>query len=216
MPNRSGNAYGLTVLCPLKEVDSNNNSVTIKLKKLLFDFNTLETGKYHNPMSKVPNTYFSRFYILEDVFFEDYPYELEHLKSKYLVFTSNFYGELDEYLGGMYDALEQEIKIIWQDCYGFDVAAINKEGFKKYIKKCQVETTFYFNGSTDDSLNEQLKSLYIKQEFSKFVFENSHKNPEELQQLFKQFIEECKPGEAFPRWKPAGRDLSNIVDNGGS
>jgi len=210
MPNTSGNAYGLTILCPLKEVDAENNSVTIKLKETLLDFNKL----VFSPMSKVPNTYLSRFYILEDVIFENYPHDLEHLKSKYLVFTSNFYGDLDSYLEGMYRSIEKEIKIIWQDCYGFDSEKMNVNEFKKYIKKCQVETTFFFDGSTDDELNEQLKSLYLKQEFSKFVFENSHKNAEDLLKSFKHFIAESNPEGSFPRWKPGVNNLEEIIDLG--
>ena len=163
MPNQSGKAYGLTVLCPLKEVDDSGKSVTIKLKNTLLNLK-------ESPMQKVPNTYLARFYILEDVFYEDAPYELEHLKSKYLVFTSNFYGERDEYLRGMYKAMKEEIVEVWQDCYGFSKDRFTENDFIQFIEDCQVDTTFYFNGSTDESLEEQLKALYLKQEFSKFVF----------------------------------------------
>ena len=44
-------------------------------------------------MAKVPNTYLARFYILNDVFYQGFPAEEEHLKSKYLVFSSNFHGD---------------------------------------------------------------------------------------------------------------------------
>ncbi len=207
MPNQSGNAYGLTVLSPLKEIDSDGQAVIPKLRNLLQSFNQLDTS----PMSRVPNTYLSRLWILEDVFYENYPYRLEHLKSKYLVFTSNFYGDLDAYLEGMYKAIPEEVASVWQDCYGFHPDVKDPESFKSYIKKCQVETTFYFNGSTDDSLQDQLKALYIKQEFSRFVFENAHKSAEEVLQGFREFVEECKPAAAFPRWKPGESDLSKIV-----
>ncbi|MDW3191189.1 MAG: hypothetical protein R8G66_02455 [Cytophagales bacterium] len=210
MPNQSGNAYGLTVLSPLKEIDGSGQAVIPKLRNLIQSFNELDT----TPMAKVPNTYLSRLWILEDVFFENYPHELEHLKSKYLVFTSNFHGELDTYLEGMFNAIPTEVQSIWQDCYGFDDKALSPEGFKSYIKKCQVETTFYFNGSTDDSLQDQLKSLYIKQEFSRFVFDNAHKSSEELLTAFKAFIAETQPTADFPRWKPGESDLSDIIDRG--
>ena len=207
MPNKSGNAYGLTILCPLKPIDASGQSVKLKLRKKLFELNNLA----NSPMAKVPNTYLARFYILEDVFFENYPYELENLKSTYLVFTSNFYGGLDSYLEGMYKAIPEEVHAILEDGYGFDKANMNEVSFEEYIKKCQVETTFFFNGSTDDSLEEQLKSLYLKQEFSKFVFENAHKSAEELQELFKSFVINSKPNNAFPTWYAGAETLEDIV-----
>ena len=111
MPNKSGNAYGLTILCPLKPTDANGQSVKIKLCSRLFKLNDSKIS----PMSKVPNTYLARFYILENVFFENYPYELEQLQSNYLVFTTNFYGDLDPYLEGMYNAISDEVKSIMED-----------------------------------------------------------------------------------------------------
>ena len=240
MPNQAGKAYGLTVLCPLKQVDAEGNSVSIKVKNTLWDLQMpvdhITEQKGGDPVvtvrepdfffKNVPNTYLARFYVLEDVFYEDYPCELEHLKSKYLVFTSNFYGDLEPYLKGMFDHAEKEIKLIWQDCYGFDKDKITASSFVEYIKKCQVETTFFFNGSVDTksppgvppdkahSRQDQLKSLYLKQEFSKFVFNNAHKKPEELLDAFKEFVKETKPKENFPRWKAGGTDLKTIVEKG--
>ena len=239
MPNQAGKAYGLTVLCPLKQVDAEGKSVSIKIKNTLWDLQMPEDKITNEDSEKsvvtvrapdfffkhVPNTYLARFYILEDVFYEDYPYELEHLKSKYLVFTSNFYGDLEPYLKGMFENAEKEIKSIWQDCYGFDSKTINANSFADYIKKCQVETTFFFNGSVEPepknspnakarSLQEQLKSLYLKQEFSRFVFQNAHKKPEELLDAFRKFVQETQPEAEFPRWKAGGNDLKTIVEKG--
>jgi hypothetical protein len=207
MPNKSGNAYGLTILCPLKANDSKGQSVKLKLRKKLLALNDLE----NSPMSKVPNTYLSRFYILEDVFFQDYPHQEEHLQSAYLVCTFDLHGDLDTYLERMYNAISSDIHSIWEDAYGFETSKMNASEFKKYIKKCQVETTFYFDGSTDDSLEEQLKSLYIKQEFSKFVFKNAYKPAEELQAAFKEFTKTSKPFEALPTWYAGVEDLEKVV-----
>lgn len=75
-----------------------------------------------------------------------------------------------------------------------------------------MNTTFFFNGSTDDSLAEQLKSLYLKQELSKFVFEHQGAGPEELRNAFKLFIQKTKPESLdFPTWKAGVSNLHNIV-----
>jgi hypothetical protein len=124
------------------------------------------------------------------------------------VFVSDFYGELDPYLKGMYQHMKKEIFAIWKYCYGFeDVMQSEENGggeaaFVRFIKKCQVETTYYFDGSTDESLDEQLKSLYLKQEFSKFVFDHQGVDGDQLLSDFKSFVKDKQPGELIsPTWK---------------
>jgi hypothetical protein len=84
--------------------------------------------------------------------------------------------------------------------------------FIDYIKKCQVKTTFFFNGSTDEPLTEQLKNLYVKQEFSKFAFENQGKSPKELQAAFQQFVRRTQPQDlSNPTWRAGAYYLDKVV-----
>ncbi len=223
MANKSGNAYALTLLCPILPGVPPNPEPGFEgqtyVACLRFQLQRLSD---HKQMAKVPNTYFSRCYVLDDVPFQgkpltilawSWPPTLEHLKSKYLVFSSNFYGELDDYLKGMWTALETEVRFFLSHCVGFsgvnDVA-----GFIDYIKKCQVETTFFFDGSNDEPLAEQLKALYLKQEFSKFAFENQGKSPAELQEAFRRFIKRAQPeNTASPTWKAGVCDLNDVVSH---
>ncbi len=55
---------------------------------------------------------------------------------------------------------------------------------------------------------EQLKSLYLKQEFSKFVFSNQGKSPAELQKAFQQFVQRTQPADlSGPGWKAGSERL---------
>lgn len=211
MPNISGAAYALTTLCPIKKLDDNQQCGVLYTRAVLQD---LKTGapssqkKEVSPLASVPNTYLGRFFILNDAIFQNFPHGLDTLKSSYLVFTVNFHGELDAYLRGMYEAMKDEVFAIWKCCYGFEkVVAAEKAGngaaaFVAYIKKCRMETTFFFNGSTDESLAEQLKSLYLKQEFSKFVFDHQGESAETIFSAFKQFIQNTRPEDlSSPTWK---------------
>ena len=75
--------------------------------------------------------------------------------------------------------------------------------FSKYMKKCQIENSLFFNGSTDDSLPEQLKALYLKQEFSRFVFENQNTSNTDLIGAFEEFQNRVKPKDlSGPTWLP--------------
>jgi hypothetical protein len=144
-------------------------------------------------MAKVPNTYLSRVFLLNDVFYEGAPAIEEHLKNKYLVFSSNFHGELEPYLTGMWNAIGDVLSEFLRHCVAFD-SVDSPRDFVKYIKRCQIKTSLFFNGSTDKPLPEQLKALYVKQAFIHFAYLSQHfryegtTGAEKLQAAFKRFI----------------------------
>ena len=74
----------------------------------------------------------------------------------------------------MWNALKDKILAVLAHCVGHEMIR-DAPTFIEYVKKCQVTTTFFFNGSTDEPLAEQLKNLYLKQEFSRFAYENQGK-----------------------------------------
>jgi hypothetical protein len=215
MANKSGNAYGLTLLCPIKQgspkkapegMDDQTYADLIR--------NELQQLRLNedSPMARVPDTYLSRLFVLNDVPYQGRPAVLEHLKSNYLVFSSNFHGELDDYLKGLWREVEPEIRAILRYCVGFDQRVTNVESFIGYVKACQVTTTFFFNGSTDESLAEQLKGLYLKQEFSKFAFANQNKSAQEIQKAFRAFVARTQPATlSRPTWKAGAYHLEKVV-----
>ncbi len=222
MPNQSDRAYGLTTLCPIKNgapvnsKGSHENESFVAITKDRLRALSRKPNE-ESPMAEVPNTYLCRFFILNDVYYEGKPANLEHLKSKYLVFTSNFHGELEPYLRRMWDSAVKEkdeqndIRSVWEHCVGFDDVK-NADDFVAYIGKCQVYTTFFFNGSTDESLDEQLKGLYLKQELTKFVFEQQGEDSAKLQQAFKEFVARVQPKNLHnPTWKPGASCLDSVV-----
>lgn len=204
MANQSGNAYGLTALIPIENGIEAGESHASQVRRLLQTW-SLDKNE-HSPMAKVPNTYLCRFYVLNDVFYQGSPAREEHLKSKYLVFSTNFHGELEAYVRGMWDNVQTELRELLHHCVAFD-RVNNAEDFIDYIKRCQVNNALFFNGSTDDSLAEQLKALYLKQAFAHFIFShqdliNSPKDAAELQRAFKAFVQYTQPEIAEPTWYP--------------
>ena len=196
--NTSGGAYGLTLLCPIINGSWDDESYAEKLRNYL---ETLPVDG-ESPMAKVPNTYLARFYVLNDVYYQGYPAKEEHLKSKYLVFSSNFHGDLDSYLKGMWQEAQTDVKKIWQHCVAFDEVK-TAENFIDYIKKCKIDNNLFFNGSTGDPLDEQLKALYLKQEFTRFAYENQGLEAAELQNNFQVFVKRTQPSNlGSPSWSP--------------
>jgi hypothetical protein len=207
VPNESGRAYGLTVLCPLGNDSQDDQSYAAIVRGHLRALAVDESS----PMARVPNTYLCRMFVLDDVFYEGDPANEEHLLSKYLVFVAELHGDLDTYLEGMWREAEDMIRTVWQFCIGFHKVESARD-FVRYIKKCQVPTTFYFNGSTDDPLAEQLKALYLKQELAKFANEHQGQKAEDLQRAFKAFIDRVAPKNlASPTWRAGASSLEVAV-----
>ncbi|WP_428718047.1 hypothetical protein [Undibacterium curvum] len=228
MANVFGNAYGLTVLSPIRNglVAGREISHADLVRDLLQSWNQ----EFNSPMALVPETYLCRFFVLDDVVTEslpggsapdtwsDYlpvvpdglrrsvmPVE-EHLQSAYLVFTTNFHcgpsGEPDAYLRGMWEAINQRIREVWQHCYGFERVQ-DARSFTAYIRECQLKTSLFFVGSNDLPLAEQLKALYLKQEFARFATAHQGLPAAELRARYREFMHRVQAEHVqSPTWAP--------------
>jgi len=228
MGNISGNAYALTILSPITGglVPGQEIACSDKVKEILQDWNFLP----NSPMTKVPQTYLCRYFVLDDVYTESLPGasaldtfsdflpvvpsllrrgalpKQDRLKSKYLVFSCNFHGgangDVDGYLRGMWDAINADIQDVWRYCYGFDQVR-DATRFVAYMKKCQLTAALFFVGANDEPLPEQLKALYLKQEFAKFAVENQGLAPAVLRANYNAFIQRVVPRDlSGPTWEP--------------
>lgn len=208
MANTFGNSYGLTTLCPLINGVHDEQTSFDKITRRRIQRLEEDAG---SPFARIPNTYFARLFILNDVFFQQgNDVARDHLKSKYLVFTSNFHGELEPYLKGMWDNAEADVRSLWQYAVAFDKVQ-NADDFIAYIKKCQLTTTLFFNGSTDVSLKEQLKALYVKQVFSEFALAHQGQDATALRTAFNNFMAEIKLADLDqPSWAPGQTRLQNM------
>ena len=223
--NISGNAYALTILSPIKDGFTEEE---VAYADVVRDCLQRWNEEPNSPMALVPQTYLCRYFVLDDVYTESYPGagaidtvvdwlpfmpdslrrsalpNEDHLKSRYLVFSCNFHcgpkGDLDGYLRGMWNAISKRIKEVWGYCYGFDEVD-DAEQFIAYMKKCQLTATLFFVGSNDDPLEEQLKALYLKQEFAKFAVENQGLDAATLKANFQAFIQRVAPSNlTAPTW----------------
>ncbi|MEY4580833.1 MAG: hypothetical protein RL701_5536 [Pseudomonadota bacterium] len=207
MPNENGKAYGLTTLCPLINDSQNDQSYAAIIKGLLRNLPTDEAS----PLASVPNLYLCRLFVMDDVFYQGKPAAEDHLKNKYLVFIAEAHGSLDPFLEGLWHHAEKTIRELWQFCVAFH-GVNSARDFTRYIRKCQVETTFYFNGSNDKPLAEQLKALYVKQELGKFARAHQGKPAPELQRAFKEFVARVEPFNlAQPTWRAGASNLKTAV-----
>lgn len=208
MANTSGNAYGLTTLCPIINGHASiNNSLDRTIgeshdKEVRRILQSLELNE-DSLFARTGNTYFARLFILNDVFFQQgNDFKRDQLKSKYLCFNSNFHGDLEPYLTSLWTNNENTVREIWQHCVAFEQVSC-ADHFIEYIKSCQVKTSLFFNGSNDEPVAEQLKALYVKQMFSEFVLTQQGNSAAEIKQGFKYFLQRIQLNDInSPSWKP--------------
>lgn len=226
MGNISGNAYALTILSPIKNglIEEEQIAYADAVRDRLQNWNQ----EPNSPMALVPQTYLCRYFVLDDVYTQSLPGagvldtfsdlmpvatngvrlaalpKEDHLKSRYLVFSSNFYGgpdaDLDGYLRGMWNAISGRIKEVWGFCYGFEQVD-SADKFVVYMKKCQLTASLFFVGANDAALEEQLKALYLKQEFAKFAVANQGLSAAALRANYQAFIKRVAPANlSAPTW----------------
>jgi hypothetical protein len=209
--NTAGNLYGLTTLCPIVigTPPDEDRSYESCLRATLAALPDHKDSFF----AAVPNTYLARFYILKDVFYESRPARKEHLKSQYLVFSSDFHGGLHDYLHGLWHHGESDVRAIWQHCVAFSEVS-DADSFIAYIERCQLTNNVLFNGSTDQPLAEQLKGLYLKQRFGAFVAEHQGFEPAALKRAFTEFVESVRIDDlSAPTWRPGASTLDSVEIN---
>src|SRR5215471_3638965 len=132
MANRNGCVYGLTILSPILQDDkietSHNCAIRMQLAGLPRD--------EFSPFAKLSSTHMARLVVMDDVVYVGAPSSEEHLRSQYLIFETNFDGDLDTYLTRMAKEIPSEVDAIWRHCWGYP-GLNNVEAFCAYMKKCQ-------------------------------------------------------------------------------
>jgi hypothetical protein len=143
------------------------------------------------PFAKVTSTHMCRLTVMNDVVFVGSPAVEEHLKSQYLVFESNFDGDLDSHLAAMVNEIPECVDKVWSHCVGYPGIASVK-AFQDYMKKCQLTTTFYFADVNNKTVSQTLRALQTQEAVAAFIEAHQGKSSEEVQQVFAAFIQALK------------------------
>src|SRR5579872_4589992 len=115
MANQSGSVYGLTILAPI--IDDPN--ADISHDSAIRNFLATLPRDERSPFATLSSTHMSRLVVMDDVIFVGTPAREEHLQSKYLVFESNFDGDLDTYLTRMAKEIPTLVESVWSHCVGY-------------------------------------------------------------------------------------------------
>lgn len=187
MPNQSGSIYGLTILSPIiidtKDIVCHATAIRDFLATLPHDHNS--------PFAKVSSTHMARLVVMDDVVFVGTPAREEHLQSRYLVFETNFDGDLDTYLLRMARDAADEVDSVWRHCVGYP-GLRDAGAFVEYMKKCQVNTTFFFADVNNKTVQQTLRALKVQASLADFIAENQGLPAAEIQAAFREFVDSIR------------------------
>lgn len=187
MASKSGSVYGLTILSPIIDDPHAEISHDLRIRMYLGGLKRDE----NSPFAKVTGTHMARLAVMNDVVFVGHPSKEEHLKSQYLVFESNFDGDRDAYFRTMANEIPEHVDAIWSHCVGYP-GVRDLTAFRAYMKKCEIETTFYFADVNDKTVNQTLRALQTQAAMAAFIEKNQGKPAAEVQQAFATLMETLK------------------------
>jgi hypothetical protein len=187
MANVSGTVYGLTILSPIVDDPNAQISHDCAIRQYLAN---LPNG-HTSPFAQVSSTHMCRLVVMDDVIYVGTPAREEHLNSRYLVFESNFDGDLEPYLMRMATEIPDVMDSVWGHCVGYPgVRDVN--AFVAYMKKCQLNTTFYFADVNNHTVQSTLRALKVQASVADFIAKHQGQSPSELQAAFRAFYERVR------------------------
>ena len=194
MGNVSGGTYGLTILSPIIEDNHLDICHSMELRWYLSQL----PRDCRSPFAQLSSTYLARLVVMDDVVFVGHPAHEEHLKSRYLIFESNFDGDLDTYLRRMAAETGEFVEAVWKHCVGFPGVA-DVEAFLSYMKRCQLQTTFFFADVNDQTVASTLSALKAQAALGRFMEKHQGLPAAELQKAFGEFYRKLRLSPELPR-----------------
>ena len=173
--NVAGQAYAFMAMTPVKPGEED----------ALADYLRGLRGQGPSPLAKLPRTHLGRFVIVRD-FHHDPTWKqrrVDHLDLPYLIFTSNFDGDLDSYLDELCEKLAPEAKEIWGRCVGCPESA-KGAALKKYLEHNQIQTGIFFAAYGEATVGRVKQSLRQRERMIAFAVASQGLEPEALQKAF--------------------------------
>lgn len=180
MSNRFGQAYGLTMLSPIIADDqpgSATHDVVLRAELRAI------SAAAESPFANVPTTHLARWTILDEAPFESVPAKVDHFRSKYLMFTSNFDGGSDPddvalatYVESLRTNIPSTLMLLYRHCVGFP-GVNDARALLAYFRRCQFETTFLFGAYPDANVEQVLRALAMQRRVADFIADQQDARP---------------------------------------
>jgi hypothetical protein len=179
--NIAGEAYALTILCPVRL------SRLERLKGVLAGFPLGEDS----PLARTGTTHFARWVVIDDLVYEGTG-PRDTLGSPYLLFTSNLDGDGESYLRHLAQVCERQVHEVWSNCVGYpgggDVPAL-----VGYLLRHKVDAATFFSAYPTASVQRVRQVLALRQKLIQFAIDAQHMDDARLLSTFRGLFEIVGP-----------------------
>ncbi len=173
MANTNGQAFALMTASPV---------LAGRAPALRAYLGRLPTGE-DSPLARMGTTHFARWLVIDDLVYQGPPQVRDHLKSSYLIFVSNFDGPLASYLDAIVRRMPVEADAIWRNCVDYQ-GVVDSTKFAQFIRRNQIDTTFFFSAYPDASVARVRESLRTREQFTDFAVSAQGMDPAALHRAF--------------------------------
>jgi hypothetical protein len=172
--NIAGTTYSLMVWTPIRP------GAEVQLRTHLDGLDQDDS-----PLARLPRTHMARWLIVPDMPVPPGTNLRDPLGNQYLLFTSNFDGDVDSYLHELVELIPAEAAAIWSHCVGCPQPA---EGvaLKAYLHRNQVDSGFAFAAYGRASVAQIKTALDKRARLIDFVVRAQEMAPAERRQAFLQ------------------------------
>lgn len=196
-----GGVSEVTLLTPIKRglVPGELRTYEQRLRDQLKSVQGLIDRGYPTAVSRLPTIHFARWLILRP---EQYLYydndkvktDSEHPFTSWLLFMSNFDGDMKSYLRDFSVFLGEDVDRIWGNCEGYPPeGSRNFDAYWSYAKRHQLTTNAFYNAYPGLSVPRIHQLAVFKQLFDDFVAQtrgSDGRSIESLADAFDRFIAE--------------------------
>jgi hypothetical protein len=171
--NIAGRTYSLMVLTPIRPGEE--DALRAYVQALPRD---------DSPLARLDRTHMARLVIVDDMPAPPSRPDLaDPLDGPYLLFTSNFDGDLDSYLAELCERLAPEAAEIWGRCIG---CPNPPEGaaLKAYLGRNQIQSGFAFAAYGNASVAQVRSALDKRERLEAFVIRAQDMKPAERRKAF--------------------------------
>ena len=172
--DKLGTARALTVFAPI--IPGHEETVRELIESL--------PRNEESPLARLPQLHLSRLHIIKELEYQGGGQKPDELASSYLVFTSSFNGDENEYLDAICEKLPEEADSWWGHCVGYPGTA-DPAAFRRYILSHHQKTNLFASAYPNESVQDVLDALALRDRMIDFVVEMQRSDdPAELQRRF--------------------------------
>lgn len=172
--DKVGTARALTVFAPI--IPGHEEAVRELIE-------SLPRGE-DSPLARLPQLHLSRLQIIKELEYQGGGQKRDELASSYLVFTSSFNGDENEYLDTICAVMPDEADSWWSHCVGYPGAA-DRAAFKRYILSHHQKTNLFASAYPNETVQDVRDALALRERMIDFVVEMQRSDdPAELRRRF--------------------------------